>query len=218
MTSTTAVSEPRQLTAKGQATRARILEHAAELIYTEGVHATNNEKLRRVAGVSGSQINHYFPTKESLVLAVIEWQAERVLGFHRSELFDDFEDFDDFRRWAAYYAHEDRGLGCSLGSLASEIIKTDLDVHDELATAFAEWHAIFRDALKRLQDRGRLRPDADVERLATLVLAAFQGGMLLAQVAQDVTPLREALEGALDSIGTYAVPQPGATAPILAAG
>ncbi|MGN6128591.1 MAG: TetR family transcriptional regulator C-terminal domain-containing protein, partial [Humibacter sp.] len=98
------------------------------------------------------------------------------------------------------------------------IIKSDLDVHDELATAFAEWHAIFRDALKRLQDRGRLRPDADVERLATLVLAAFQGGMLLAQVAQDVTPLREALEGALDSIGTYAVPQPGATAPVLAVG
>jgi len=79
MTPRTAAPQPRQLTDKGQATRARILKHAAELIYANGVHATNNEQLRHAAEVSGSQLNHYFPTKESLVLAVIAWQAERVL-------------------------------------------------------------------------------------------------------------------------------------------
>ncbi|MEU1600938.1 helix-turn-helix domain-containing protein, partial [Streptomyces sp. NPDC005708] len=84
---TTRARVPHKLTDKGQATRARILEHAAELIYTKGVHATNNEQLRRAAGVSGSQLNHYFPTKESLVLAVIAWQADRVLAFHRGERF-----------------------------------------------------------------------------------------------------------------------------------
>jgi AcrR family transcriptional regulator len=74
-----------------------------ELIYTKGVHATNNEQLRRAAGISGSQLNHYFPTKESLVLAVIEWQAERVLTFHRSERFTHFESLDSLREWAGFY-------------------------------------------------------------------------------------------------------------------
>ncbi|MGW4610587.1 TetR/AcrR family transcriptional regulator, partial [Streptomyces sp. NPDC004532] len=87
MTATTGARDAHKLTGKGQATRARILEHAAQLIYAKGVHATNNEQLRRAAGVSGSQLNHYFPTKESLVLAVIAWQAESVLTFHRSEQF-----------------------------------------------------------------------------------------------------------------------------------
>jgi AcrR family transcriptional regulator len=72
---------------RGQAPRARILRHAAELIYAKGVRATNNELLRSAAGVSGSQLTHYFPNKESLVLAVIDWQADSVLGFHRSERF-----------------------------------------------------------------------------------------------------------------------------------
>ncbi|MGW4610390.1 TetR/AcrR family transcriptional regulator, partial [Streptomyces sp. NPDC004532] len=85
MTVTTEARDPHKLTEKGQATRARILEHAAQLIYAKGVHGTNNEQLRRAAGISGSQLNHYFPTKESLVLAVIAWQAESVLTFHRSE-------------------------------------------------------------------------------------------------------------------------------------
>ncbi|MCP3785117.1 TetR/AcrR family transcriptional regulator [Micromonospora sp. A3M-1-15] len=208
MKSTTAAPAPRQLTEKGQATRARILEHAAALIYAEGVHATNNDKLRRAAGVSGSQINHYFPTKESLVLAVIEWQAERVLGFHHSEQFDGFGSLEGFRKWAAFYIGYERSYheGCSLGSLASEIIKTDLDVHDELADAFAQWREIFRDALLRLQRQGRLSSEADPERLASLLLAAFQGGMLLAQVARDISPLRDALEAALDYIETFAIP------------
>ncbi|MET7751163.1 TetR/AcrR family transcriptional regulator [Micromonospora sp. NPDC005367] len=208
MTSTTAAPQPRQLTEKGQATRARILEHAAALIYAEGVHATNNDKLRRAAGVSGSQINHYFPTKESLVLAVIEWQAERVLGLHRSEQFDSFENLEGFRKWAAFYIGYERAYheGCSLGSLASEIIKTDLDVHDELAGAFAQWREIFRDALLRLQRQGRLSNEADPEKLASLLLAAFQGGMLLAQVAREISPLRDALEAALDYLETFAIP------------
>ena len=60
---------PQKLTSKGQTTRGRILRQAAELIYARGVRATNNELLRRAAGVSGSQLTHYFPDKESLVLA-----------------------------------------------------------------------------------------------------------------------------------------------------
>jgi AcrR family transcriptional regulator len=206
MEPTTGAREPHKLTDKGQATRARILEQAADLIYTKGVHATNNEKLRRAAGVSGSQLNHYFPTKESLVLAVIAWQAGRVLAFHRGERFACFDNLNAFREWADYYIAYERAYqeGCSLGSLASEIIKTDLDVHEELAGAFDQWRAIFRDGLQRMQRVSRLSADADPTRLANLLLSAFQGGMLLAQVARDITPLKDALQTAIDYVQTFA--------------
>jgi TetR/AcrR family transcriptional regulator, transcriptional repressor for nem operon len=206
MTTTTAAPAPHKLTSKGQATRARILEHAAELIYTNGVHATNNEQLRRAAGVSGSQLNHYFPSKESLVLAVIAWQAERVLTFHRDERFAGFDTFDALRAWADFYIGYERAYqeGCTLGSLASEIIKTDLDVHDELASAFDQWRGIFREGIERMQQLGRISAEADPTQLANLLLAAFQGGMLLAQVARDISPLKDALHAAIDHLQTFA--------------
>ncbi|MFE4922812.1 TetR/AcrR family transcriptional regulator [Streptomyces sp. NPDC056661] len=216
MTTTTAAQAPDKLTSKGQATRARILEQAAELIYTKGVHATNNEQLRRAAGVSGSQLNHYFPTKESLVLAVIAWQADRVLAFHRSERFARFDSLDALRAWADFYVGYERAYqeGCTLGSLASEIIKTDLDVHDELATAFDQWRDIFRDGIERMQQLGRISAEADPTQLASLLLAAFQGGMLLAQVARDITPLKDALQTAIDYLQTFATsPDAGVIAP-----
>jgi TetR/AcrR family transcriptional repressor of nem operon len=209
MDATTRAREPRELTTKGQATRARILKHAAQLIYANGVHATNNEQLRHAAGVSGSQLNHYFPTKESLVLAVIGWQAERVLALHRGEKFDSFDTLDGFRKWAAFYVGYERAYheGCTLGSLASEIIKTDLDVHDELASAFEQWRAIFRDGIQRMQRLGRMDAEADAAQLANLVLAAFQGGMLLAQVAGDVVPLNDALTTSIEYLETFAIPR-----------
>ncbi|MEF9457076.1 TetR/AcrR family transcriptional regulator [Mycobacteroides abscessus] len=202
----TAVQRHRKLTEKGQATRARILEQAAELIHTKGVAATNNEQLRRVTGISGSQLNHYFPTKESLVMAVIEWQTEQVMRFYGSEQFAGFDTIEALRSWVDYYVTHESAYrdGCTLGSLASQIIKSDLQVHDELARAFDQWRNIFRDGLRRMQSLGRLSATADPTQLADLLLSAFQGGMLLTQVQRDVTPLKNALHAAIDHVQTFA--------------
>ncbi|NOS07355.1 TetR family transcriptional regulator C-terminal domain-containing protein [Mycobacteroides abscessus] len=206
MNGKTAVQRHRKLTEKGQATRVRILEQAAELIHTKGVAATNNEQLRRVTGISGSQLNHYFPTKESLVMAVIEWQTEQVMRFYGSEQFAGFDTIEALRSWVDYYVTHESAYrdGCTLGSLASQIIKSDLQVHDELARAFDQWRNIFRDRLRRMQSLGRLSATADPTQLADLLLSAFQGGMLLTQVQRDVTPLKNALHAAIDHVQTFA--------------
>lgn len=197
---------PQKLTNKGQTTRTRIVRHAAGLIYAKGLRATNNELLRRAAGVSGSQLTHYFPTKESLVLAVIDWQSDEILEFHRSERFAGFDTVDAFQDWADFYVLSGRPFedGCSLGSLASEIVKTDLNIHDELARAFEQWRDIFRNGLERMQQLGRIDTSADPLRLAHMFIAAYQGGMLLAQIARDITPLRDSLYAAVDHLRTFA--------------
>lgn len=197
---------PQKLTDKGQATRTRILRHAAELVYANGFRATNNELLRKAAGVSGSQLAHYFPNKESLVLGVIEWQAESILEFHRSERFAGFDSVDAFQDWADFYVLAGRPFedGCSLGSLASEIVKTDLDIHDQLARVFEQWRDIFRKGLERMQQLDRIDSSADPVRLAHMFVAAYQGGALLAQVACDIAPLRDALYAAVDHLRTLA--------------
>ncbi len=131
--------------------------------YTQGVHATNNELVRGAAGDSGSQLSHYFANKESLVRAVVDWQAESVLGFHRSERFAGFDTIEAYQEWADFVVVSGRPFknGCSLGSLASEIVKTDLDVRDDLTRVFAEWRDIFRAGLERMQYDGRIDASAD---------------------------------------------------------
>ena len=72
-----------RLTAKGERTRARIVEAAARLIYERGVAGTSLDDIRSAAGVSGSQLSHYFAGKDELVQAVIGYQAATITGNQR---------------------------------------------------------------------------------------------------------------------------------------
>ena len=71
------------MTAKGRATRERILQAAAELILAEGLSGLSLDKVRKAASVSGSQLTHYYADKRALIRAVITRQIEVVLDFHR---------------------------------------------------------------------------------------------------------------------------------------
>jgi TetR/AcrR family transcriptional regulator, transcriptional repressor for nem operon len=205
-TADTVRPEPKR-TRKGEATRERILESAAELIYRHGVQGTSNDALRRAAGVSGSQLSHYFPDKESLVRATLAWRAESMMGLRDDPPRGPLDSMAALRAWADSYVARPEVVtgGCSFGSLAAEVLKSDLDVGDAIADGFARWRAQFRDGLTAMRNRGALRPDADLDQLATSLMAAFQGGLLLTQAARDVQPLREALDAALAYVASCVV-------------
>ena len=78
-------SDRPRLTPKGARTRARIVEEAAALIHERGVAGTTLEDVKMAAEVSGSQMYHYFPDKNELVQAVIDYQAETI-KHHRKAL------------------------------------------------------------------------------------------------------------------------------------
>jgi len=195
------------LTRKGQATRERILECAAELIYRHGVQGTSNDAVRRAAEVSGSQLSHYFPDKESLVRATLAWRAESMMGLREDPPRGPLDSMAALRAWADSYVARPEVVagGCSFGSLAAEVLKSDLDVSDAISQGFARWRGQFHDGLTAMRDRGDLRPDADLHQLATALMSAFQGGLLLTQAARDVEPLRQALDAALSYVASHAV-------------
>jgi len=54
-----------------------------------------------------------------------------------------------------------------------------------------------------MRDSGVLNPDADPDRLATGLMAALQGGYLLAETAHDIRPMEIALDMALDHVKSF---------------
>ena len=74
----------RPLTRRGRETRQRIVAAAAELMFDNGVAETTLEDIRAAAGVSGSQVYHYFVDKQALVRAVIDYQTDAVLDAQKT--------------------------------------------------------------------------------------------------------------------------------------
>ena len=130
------------VTRKGAATRARIVDAAAELIFQQGVARTTIEEVRDGAHVSSSQLYHYFEDKPALVRAVIERQADRAIG--TQERFD-LGTLDGLRDWRDFVVDHDRdtgGLGgCPIGSLGPELAETDPEARAVLAASFKRWEA-----------------------------------------------------------------------------
>jgi TetR/AcrR family transcriptional repressor of nem operon len=195
------------ITRKGQVTRDRILAAAAALVYERGVAGTSTEDVQAAACVSASQLYHYFADKRSLTRAVIDYQADAILGFQESMLMQ-LDSLAALRSWAATIVDMQRGNGfrggCPLGSLGSELAENDSSAREDLAAAYRRWHDAIRAGLGGLRDRGGLVDSADVDRLAMGLLTSLQGGLLLAQVMRDGEPLQTALSTAIDHIATFA--------------
>jgi hypothetical protein len=59
-----------------------------------------------------------------------------------------------------------------------------------------------------MKANGTLTADADPRKLATGIMAALQGGYVLAQAARDPAPMDIALTLATDSVRAHAAPPP----------
>ncbi len=193
----------RPLTRKGAATRDRIVDAAAELIYQQGVARTTIEEVRDGAQVSSSQLYHYFEDKPALVRAVIERQADMAIG--TQEQFD-LSSLDGLREWRDFVVEHARDTdgrgGCPIGSLGPQLSETEPEARMILAASFKRWEASIMAGFLRMHALGRLAPEADPRQLALATLAALEGGLLLAQIQRDPEPLAAALDAMLKLIAT----------------
>lgn len=191
-------------TARGRATRRRILDCATELVADRGVASVALDDVRERSGTSKSQLYLYFPGRRELLRAVAGNTAELVLGAQRDFVATGFDGLDRIAVWcdavvAAQAARDARG-GCPLGSLVGQLAEHDDETREVLAGAFDAWEAPLAGGLRAMQERGELRGDVDPEGLATSFMAALQGGLLLTQVRRDPHQVRIALDGALAQV------------------
>ena len=196
----------RSFTAKGLATRERIVDAASSLILEHGVEAAKLEDIQAAAHVSASQLYHYFDDKGALILAVIDHQTEAVLGVHRPvlELLDSFEALEQWRDLIVASIESLHCVGgCPLGSLASGLAESDPQARAALARSFAEWERLLRVGLERMRYRGVLQAGTDTDSLAVGILASVQGGLLLSQMRRDSASVRIAVDMAIAYLKTF---------------
>ena len=69
---------PRQRRSK--ATVEAILEATARVLVEEGIDRASTNRIAEIAGVSIGSLYQYFPSKDALVMALLERHCERMLG------------------------------------------------------------------------------------------------------------------------------------------
>lgn len=193
-------SSAQPATARGRAARQRIVQAAAQLVAEQGAAATTLDDVGARAGASRSQLYHYFADRDDLLRAVVATTADAVLA-GQDEHLARLDRIEALEAWAAgvvglQEARDGRG-GCPVGTLVGQLAERDEGARAQLAASFDRWEGSLAQGLERMRAAGRLRADADPDRLAASIMASLQGGLLLAQVRRDPARLRIALDGAL---------------------
>jgi TetR/AcrR family transcriptional repressor of nem operon len=188
-------------TRRGQPTpdkRQRLVEGARLVLRQQGVEKTTLADIAQAADVPVGNVYYYFKTKDELVHAAIDAQAQDIETLlascdrHRSpkaRLKAFVRAFTDQRELAARY-------GCPHGTLCSELGKRDDDLERAtpiLMQLFIDW------AEQQFRSMGR----RDARDLAVAMIAAYQGITLLTNTFREPELMvREArrLERWIDSL------------------
>ncbi|MEV6904807.1 TetR/AcrR family transcriptional regulator [Amycolatopsis sp. NPDC051372] len=200
--------EPVRLTARGEATRARIVRAAANVLTVKGIAATTLDDVRAASSTSKSQLYRHYADKDSLVQDVIEHHSEDLLAVHGAHLRR-LNSVDGLERWCdsiiEWIGLREGTYGYQLGSLAGDLSDQNQRTRSILAGHVETWRGLIADGLRRMRRAGKLRCDADPERLAIGLIGAFGGGYLLARTEGDVKSMRIALDMAISYIRTLEV-------------
>ncbi|MCF3131079.1 TetR/AcrR family transcriptional regulator [Streptomyces olivochromogenes] len=197
----------RELTAKGRATRTRIVEGAAAVLRDKGVAVATLDDVMARTRTSKSQLFHYFPSgKDELLLAVAQFEADQVLEDQQPHLGR----LDSWESWWAWRdvvvaRYEEQGDQCPLGSLFLQVGRSTPGARAIVVELMRRWQESLAIGIRSLQAAGLVPAGLDVDRRAAALLAGIQGGVSILLATGESAHLRAALDQGIHDLGGPAV-------------
>lgn len=171
-------------------TRDRLLAATTELFRRQGFHGTSMSEITKASGSPTGSLYHFFPGgKDDLAAAVLSESGASYRALFEliaAEAPDAATAVSDFFEGAATVLEETDFIDpCPIGTVAREVASTNDRLRSVAEAVFRSW---VEAAAGRFQQDG-LGP-TDAEGLATTVVAALEGGFILARTRRDAAPLR----------------------------
>jgi TetR/AcrR family transcriptional repressor of nem operon len=187
----------------GSPSTAERLVHAAMRLFAEkGYGSTSVADILREAGANSGSLYHAFPTKQDLLVAVLETYRSGIGPMLLEPAWAGVGDpieriFALLARYREALASSDCVYGCPIGSLALELHEPDPPVREVLAGNFEAWTAGVQGCLDAA--RGRLPAGTDTRALAQFILSVMEGGVMQARTHRSL----EGFDAGVRLLGDY---------------
>lgn len=178
-------------------TRDRLVFTALQLFGDKGYGSTSVADILKAADANSGSLYHFFPTKQDLLLAVLQTYRDGIYPMLLAPAWEGVE--DPIERVFALLARYRQGLemtaclyGCPIGSLALELHEPDPPVRDLLAVNFEGWVQHVRACFEAAKHR--LPSDVDTEKLARLTLTVMEGGVMQSRTYRSLDAFDSGVE------------------------
>jgi TetR/AcrR family transcriptional regulator, transcriptional repressor for nem operon len=184
-------------------TRDRLVFAAMKLFGEKGYLSTSVQDILREAGANAGSLYHFFPTKQDVLLAVLEMYRLGIEPMLLAPAWEGIEDpidrvFALLARYRGLLEQTDCLYGCPIGSIALELHEPDPPVRELLAVNFDGWVNHIEACL--LQAGERLPGDLDRHQLAVFVLTTMEGGVMQSRTHRTLAAFDASVAGLRDYI------------------
>ena len=154
------------------------------LFAEKGYQATSISEIAREAQANSGSVYFFFPTKQQILLAVLDTYCEGIQSMLLEPAWENIADpldriFALLDRYRSFLVDTECRYGCPIGILALELHEPDPAVRERLAANFEKWTQAIERCLKDASDR--LSSGVNPRDLATFVLTTMEGGVMQAR-------------------------------------
>ena len=177
--------------------REKILTAAHGLMFKHGFHGVSMESVAEIAGIKKANLFHYYPTKESLGLAMFDHAIARRQQSVDAMLVDDLSDplqaverlFDDA---SETMAKSGCAGGCLIGNIAQELSDCNEALRKRVAAHMQHWTQQWAQYLEKKKKAEYFRADLDPRTAAIGLLSLFEGAMIFCKANRSTVALDNA--------------------------
>src|ERR1700681_3982749 len=186
------VIEPGDCMTKGEQTRRKIVEAAAPIFNKRGYEGSSLNDLMEATGLKKGGIYRHFSSKEELAAEAFDYTWEAAWNARLLHVDERANGIEQLKQSIASFVEHRSPVagGCPILNTAIDADDGNLILRARVLKALKSWIARLHSIVKRAAARGEIRPGVDPKALATLIVAALEGALMMSRLERNEEPLR----------------------------
>lgn len=189
---------------KGEATREMILEKAAGVFNRQGYSGTALKDIMNVTGLEKGGIYNHFANKEDLAIAAFDYAVETVNKRYRQGYRGKTTAVERLRGIIEVYKEQAVKPvipgGCPVLNTATEADDTLPALRIRACSAMDQWLSTIRWIVAEGVERGELKAETDPDTVATIMLAIYEGAVMMSKLYRNPIYMQRAADHLLEYV------------------
>jgi AcrR family transcriptional regulator len=177
-----------------------ILKQSLRLFRKKSYHNTSIADIAEACGLLKGSLYHYFPSKEALMSAVIEYAH----NYFKKEVFSIAYDptLDPQKKMELMFKKSERALlsdGDIMGNIGVETARVIPEFSDHIRDFFSDWMKSVKTVFMEVAN------EKDAEKLAEQTVAEFEGAVMMARIFRDPKFVHNAYDRLMDRFAAFSI-------------
>jgi TetR/AcrR family transcriptional regulator, transcriptional repressor for nem operon len=176
---------------KGDQTRQRIIEKAAQVFNRRGFAGASISDLMEATGLEKGGIYRHFESKQQLAEAAFDYAWDAVSAPRQRGMDEQKSSLDKLLLFVRNFVGEPPRTitgGCPLLNTAVDCDDGNVLLRNKARTALSGWRSRIADLVRSGQYNGELRKTIDPDSIAVVMIAALEGAVMMSGLEKTRQP------------------------------